>query len=189
MNMPAGEFFDLIRPAFVFISVFLSAWVLASARKRFSSVVAFAWAIATLFLPLVVLPLYLAVILLWRRPVRFRRWRLLLPLAYSLSLLVAISIYLYWESQGVDAHLARATQAKLIDDHTTAIREYRQALAIENNAHTRKLLAIELAENGDANEAISEFRLAQQAGEPISCPANTPKCAQTLRQISGLGND
>ena len=29
-------------------------------------------------------------------------------------------------------------------------------------------------------------RLAQQAGEPISCPANTPKCDEILKGISGL---
>jgi hypothetical protein len=184
--MPAGELFDLIRPVVLLISAIVSIWVLASARKRFPIYVAFAWAAGTLFFPLIVTPVYLAVILLWRWPVSAPRWRFLLPLAYGIVAIVSIGLYFYFDQQSVDAHLARATQAKLVEDHATAIREYRQALTIENNAHTRKLLAIELAQNGDENEAISEFRLAQQGGEPISCPANTPKCEETLKGISGL---
>ncbi len=109
-----------------------------------------------------------------------------MPLAYAAILLAVIGFYLRHESQTVDAHLARATQAKLVDDHTTAIREYRGALALEDNPHTHKLLAIELAQNGDSNEAISQFRLAQRGGEPISCPANTPKCEEALKGIGEL---
>ena len=184
--MPAGELFDLIRPVVIVISILLSALVLTSARKRFSTVASFGWAVCTLLLPFVVLPAYVAVILVWPRPVRSRRWRLLMPLAYAAILLAVIGFYLRHQSQTVDAHLARATQAKLVEDHATAIREYRQALTIENNPHTRKLLAVELAQNGDSNEAIAEFRLAQQGGEPISCPANTPKCEETLRGITRL---
>jgi hypothetical protein len=184
--MPAGELFDLIRPVVLLISALISTWVLASARKRFPIYVAFAWAAGTLFFPLIVTPLYLAVILLWRRPVRAPRWRSLLPLAYGVVVIASLGLYFYLDHQSVDAHLARATQAKLVDDHATAIREYREALTIENNPHTRKLLAIELAENGNSNDALAEFRLAQQGGEPISCPANTPKCEQTLKEISGL---
>lgn len=182
--MPAGELFDLIRPVVFFISVLLSAWVLASARKRFSTVVSFAWAVCTLLLPFVVLPAYLAMMLVSRRPVSSPRWRYLVPLAYAAILLAASGLYFVQQNQSVDAHLARATQAKLVNDHASAIREYRHALTIENNPHTRKLLAVELAENGNSNEAIAEFRLAQEGGEPISCPANTPKCEQTLREIS-----
>jgi hypothetical protein len=184
--MPAGELFDLIRPVVLVISILLSAWVLASARKRFSTVASFAWAVCTLLLPFAVLPAYLAMMLVWRRPIRSRRWRFLMPLAYAAILLAVIGSYLRHESQTVDAHLARATQAKLVDDHTTAIREYRGALALEDNPHTHKLLAIELAQNGDSNEAISQFRLAQRGGEPISCPANTPKCEETLKGIGEL---
>jgi len=184
--MPAGELFDLIRPAVLLVSAVISACVLASARKRFPLYVAFAWAAGTLFFPLIVTPLYLAVLLFWRRPARAPRWRWLLPLVYGVVVIATISFYFYLDHQSVDAHLARATQAKLVDDHATAIREYRQALAIENNPHTRKLLAIELAENGNSNDAIAEFRLAQQGGEPISCPPNTPKCEQTLKEIGRL---
>jgi hypothetical protein len=184
--MPAGELFDLIRPVLLLLAALISTWVLASARKRFPIVVAFAWAAGTLFLPFVVLPAYLAVILLWRRPVRARRWRLLLPLAYGVVVIVALSFYFYRESQTVDAHLARANQAKLVEDRATAIREYRRALALEDNAHTHKLLAIELANAGQLDEAMAEFRLAQQRGEPISCPRDTPKCEEALKGISGL---
>ena len=184
--MPAGELFDLIRPVVLLISALISTWVLASARKRFPLYVALAWAAGTLFFPLIVTPLYLAVLLLWRHPARAPRWLWLLPLAYGVAVIAALSLYFYVDHKSVDAHLARATQAKLVDDHATAIREYRQALTIENNPHTRKLLAIELAENGNSNDSISEFRLAQQGGEPISCPANTPKCEQTLKEIGGL---
>ena len=184
--MPAGEFFDLVRPAVLLLSAVVSTWVLASARKRFPLYVAFAWAAGTLFLPLIVTPFYLAVVLIRQRPLLAPRWRLLLPLAYAVIVIPAISLYFYFDYQSVDAHLARATQAKLDDDHATVIREYRRALALEDDPHTHKLLAIELAQNGDSDGAIAEFRLAQQGGEPISCPANTPKCEEVLSGISGL---
>jgi tetratricopeptide (TPR) repeat protein len=184
--MPAGELFELIAPVVVVISILLSAWVLASARKRFATAVAFGCAIATLFLPLVVLPLYLAVILLWRKPVRARRWRFLLPLAYAAILLAAIGSVFYHESATVDAHLARAAEAKLIEDHATAIHEYRGALEIENNPHTHKLLAIELANDGQLEEAAKELRLAQQGGEPADCGGFDPRCEAALRKVSAL---
>jgi hypothetical protein len=123
-------------------------------------------ALVTLLLPLVVFPLYLALII-WRRTGKPpQRWRYSLPLLYALIVLSAIGVVVYFESRTVDAHLARATRARLVDDTTTTIREYRQALALEDNPHTHKLLAIELANAGSVSEAISEFRLAQQGGEP-----------------------
>jgi MFS family permease len=184
--MSAGELFELIRPVVVVISILLSAWVLASARKRFSIFVAFAWAIGTLLLPLVGLCLYLAVILVWRWPARSRRWRLLLPLAYATILLAGAGMYFRHESATVDTHLARATRAKLVEDHATVIREYRQALAIENDPHTRKLLAIELANAGQLSEAITEFNLARQGGEPISCAERDARCQVALERINRL---
>ena len=95
-----------------------------------------------------------------------RRWRYSLPLLYAVIALSAIGAYFFFDSRSVDAHLARATQAKLVEDSTTAIREYREALAREDNPHTHKLLAIELANAGYTAEAISEFRLAEMGGEP-----------------------
>ncbi len=164
-NMSAGELFDLIMPAAYVASALLSTWVLASARKRFQFHFAFALALATLFLPVVIFPLYLAAII-WRRPDKPpQRWRYALPLLYAAILLSAIGLFVYFDGRTVDAHLARAARAKLVDDHNTAIKEYRQALAVEDNPHTRKLLAIELANAGYTSEANEEFRLAQQGGE------------------------
>jgi hypothetical protein len=164
-NMSAGELFDLIMPAAYVASALLSTWVLASARKRFQLHFALAIALGTLFLPVVIFPLYLAAII-WRRPDKpWPRWRFALPLLYAAILLSAIGLFVYFDSRTVDAHLARAARAKLVDDHHTAIKEYRQALAVEDNPHTRKLLAIELANAGYTTEANEEFRLAEQGGE------------------------
>jgi len=164
-NMSAGELFDLIMPAAYVASALLSTWVLASARKRVALHYAFALALATLLLPVVVFPLYLAAII-WRRgSTSPKRWRYLLPLLYAVILLAAIGVWVYVDSRTVDAHLARAARAKLVDDHHAAIHEYRQALALEDNPHTHKLLAIELANAGLAEEAKAEFSLAQQGGE------------------------
>jgi hypothetical protein len=163
--MSAGELFDLIMPVAYVVSALLSTWVLASARKRFALHYALAIALATLLLPLVVFPLYLAFIIFRRAGKPPQRWRYSLPLLYAAILLSAIGLYVYFDSRSVDAHLARATRAKLVDDHNTAIREYRQALALEDSAHTHKLLAIELANAGCTEEANAEFRLAEQGGE------------------------
>lgn len=165
-NMSAGELFELIRPSVLILAGLISTWVLASARKRFPLYVAFAWALGTLFLPLVVIPVYLVVILLWRRPAYSPTWPLVLPLTYGLIVTASIATYFYFDSRTVDAHLARAARAKLIDDHGTVISEYQQALAMEDNPHTHKLLALELMRTGYLSDAISEFRLAEQGGEP-----------------------
>jgi tetratricopeptide (TPR) repeat protein len=164
--MSAGQLFDLIMPAAFALSALLSTWVLASARRRFELLYAFGLAIGTLFLPLIVFPIYLAT-MLWRKKTGPPpKSRYTLPLLYAAVSLTAIGVFFYFDSRSVDAHLARATQAKLVDDTNTAIREYRQALAVEDNPHTHKLLAGELANAGHLPEAISEFRLAQQRGEP-----------------------
>ena len=163
--MSAGQLFDLIMPAAYAVSALISTWVLASARKRFQLHYALVLAVGTLFLPLIVLPIYL-VLMMWRPKIGPpKRWRFSLPLLYAVITLSVIGAYFYLDSRSVDAHLARATQAKLIEDSTTAIREYRQALSLEDNPHTHKLLAIELANAGFISEAISEFRVAEQGGE------------------------
>ena len=172
--MSAGQLFDLIMPAAFALSALLSTWVLASARKRFRLLYAFGLAIGTLFLPLIVFPIYL-VIMLWRKKAGPpARWRYALPLLYAALSLSTIGIFFYFDSRSVDAHLARATQAKLIEDSNTAIREYRQALAVEDDPHTHKLLAIELATAGHIDEAITEFRIADQAGE--TCQREDYRC-------------
>ena len=184
--MPAGELFELMAPVAAAVSIILSSFVLASARKRFSTTVSFVWAVGTAFLPLVVLPIYLAVVLLWRPPARSRRWRFLLPLAYGTFLLTGLGLVFYHENWSVDAYLARAAQAKLVENHAAAIREYRGALKIENNPHIHKLLAIELANDGQLKEAAAELRLAQQGGEPADCGGFDPRCEAALRKVKAL---
>ena len=163
--MSAGQLFDLIMPAAFALSALLSTWILASARRRFQLLPAFGLAMGTLFLPLIIFPIYLA-IMLWRKKIGTApKWRYALPVLYAVFTLSAIGLFFYLDSRTADAHLARATQAKLVGDSKTAIREYRQALAVDDDPHTHKLLAIELANAGHIEEAISEFRIAEQGGE------------------------
>jgi len=182
INMSAGELFDLIRPAVLVISALLSTWVLASARRRFPLFLAMLWALATLFFPFITLPLYLVVQFVRKRheltagainaapgrgvPRAVPRWRIATPLVYATVVLAVIGLYLYSDHQSVDAHLARATQAKLRAEPGKTISEYRAALRQEDDPHTHKLLAIELADVGNWTEALSEFRLAEEGGEP-----------------------
>ena len=185
--MSAGQLFDLIMPAAFALSALLSTWVLASARKRFQLLYAFALAIGTLFLPLIVFPIYLA-IMLWRKKTGPpARWRYALPLLYLAVSLSVIGIFFYLDSRSVDAHLSRATQAKLVEDSNTAIREYRKALALEDDPHTHKLLAIELANAGHVEEAISEFRIAEQAGE--TCRAEDARCHAARAKLPRIDVD
>ena len=185
--MSAGQFFDLIMPAAFAASALISTWVLASARKRFQLHYAFALAVGTLFLPLIVFPIYL-VLMMFRPGVGPpKRWRYMLPLLYAVITLAAIGTYFYLDSRSVDAHLARATQAKLVEDSTTAIREYRAALALEDNPHTHKLLAIELATAGYTSEAISEFRIAEQAGE--TCEPRDFRCQAAKTKLPQMNAD
>ncbi|MDQ2854689.1 MAG: hypothetical protein M3R68_00050 [Acidobacteriota bacterium] len=182
-QISAGEFFELLRPLALVISALLSTWVLASARRwHFHLTAALAWAIGTFFFPFIVFPIYLiargwtkrgtrsqnpeedaAVALGSAAPLRFRNE---LPAVYGLVLLALIGLYIYRDYRTVDAHLARAAQAKVMNQQARAIREYRAALAIEDNPHTHKLLGIELAEMKDWFEALREFRAAESGGEP-----------------------
>jgi len=185
--MSAGQLFDLIMPAAFAASALISAWVLVSARRRFQLHYALALAVGTLFLPLVVFPIYL-VLMMWRpKTGPPKRWRYSLPLLYALIALSATGAYFYFNSRSVDAHLARATQAKLVEDSTTAIREYREALALEDDPHTHKLLAIELANAGYASEAISEFRLAERAGE--ACEDRDFRCQAAKTKLPQMNAD
>lgn len=181
-NISAGAFFELIRPAVLVLSAFASIWVLTNARQRRIPIyVALGWALGTLFSPLVFLPLYLIT-----RFMRVRsegathaendarkqtllatapRWQIAMPLAYAAIVLSIIACYLYWDYQSVDAHLARAAQAKLSGKRGDTINEYRAALELEDAPHTRKLLAKELADAGDWTGALFELRIAEQGGE------------------------
>jgi tetratricopeptide (TPR) repeat protein len=182
----AGEFFELLRPAALVLAMLASIWVLANARRRgFRLYAGLAWALGTFFLPFVVLPLYLIVLILRHSATaRLRstdenrsepntesralvvKYRLLLPAAYGIVLFGVTGVYLYRDYRSVDAHLARATQAKLVSQPAKTIREYRAALALEDNPHTHKLLGLELADTKQWGEALKEFRLAERGGEP-----------------------
>ncbi len=179
-TISAGELFELIRPAVLVLSALLSTWVFASARRQlFSFPVALAWALATLAFPLIVIPLYLIARSGRKRNSRAEsesapsekqlvptRWRIAVPLAYAAIVLSGLAIYLYRDYQDVDSHLARAAHAKLRGNRNRTIEEYRAALRKDDDAHTHKLLAIELAEVGFLTEALSEFSLAEKGGEP-----------------------
>src|ERR1044071_178113 len=165
--MSAGEIFDLIRPTATVVAALLSTLILASARRRFFLHYAFLWAGLAFFLPPVVVPIYLATLLIWR-PARIEhvKHKFTLPIAYLAVLVGIFAVYQYRDNRLVDSHLAEASFAKVSSDQLTAIREYREALKIEDNAHTHKLLALSLMEAGDLNSAITEFRTALGGGEP-----------------------
>lgn len=173
VQISAGEFFELIRPAALVVSALASIWVLTSARRhRFRDYIAVAWALATLFFPLITLPMYL--IARFRRRERripladhpaTLRWLVAMPLIYTALVLSLIVVYLYGDQYSVDAYLASAAQAKVSGERMATIEGYREALKLEDNAHTRKLLAIELANAGDWTEALFQFREAEQDGE------------------------
>lgn len=85
---------------------------------------------------------------------------------YALALLSAVAVYFYRDYHSFDAHLARATKARLLERRAATIGEYRAALRISDDAHTRKLLAVQLAEDGQTEAALAEFRAALRGGEP-----------------------
>jgi tetratricopeptide (TPR) repeat protein len=97
---------------------------------------------------------------------RPRTRELLLPLLYLFAVLSLGALFYYREAQGVDAHLARANQSRLLGKTDKTIREYRAALKLEEDAHTRNLLGIELLGAGQLEEALAEFHMAERAGEP-----------------------
>ena len=170
INISAGEFFELIRPTVFFASAVLSTFVFAGARKRGSNIWrSLLWSLATFALPLVVLPIYLFRFLILKnapsRRTEVLRHRFSYPAIYLLSVLSFTCLYLLKDSRGVDAHLARAKQAKLVGGTQTVIREYEQALLLEDNAHVRKLLGWELIEAGDWTRSVNELRLAESGGE------------------------
>ena len=169
IDISAGEFFELIRPAVLFASAILSTFVFAGVRKRGSDVSrSILWALATFALPLAVFPIYLVHNLI-RRDDRLQREpiprRFSFPALYLLSVLSFTCLYLINDGRGVDAHLARAKQAKLVGETRAVISEYEQALRLENNAHIRKLLGSELIEAGDWTRGLNELRLAERGGE------------------------
>jgi hypothetical protein len=89
-----------------------------------------------------------------------------LPISYAFALLSAGAVYFYRDYHSFDAHLVRAADARLLNRRDAAIREYRAALRHADDAHTRKLLGIQLAEDGQLEAALAEFRAAERGGEP-----------------------
>jgi hypothetical protein len=169
LNISAGELFELIRPAMLFVAAILSSFVLFHARKRFRNVASILWAVATFVLPAIVFPLYLAVVLFRSKkvpPTTQPKFSLAVPAVYLLTLLAFISVYVMRDSSSADAHLARATQARLAGTTTEVISEYRKALALEDDPHTHSLLANDLEQAGYLTQALAELRLAERQGEP-----------------------
>ena len=190
-QISAGELFELMRPVAWALSALVSAFVFASARAQgFRSYAIIAWTLGTLLFPLVILPLYLIARARSRGGRResvseasrqtdavaeqnpsktfhaSQAWKPLWPILYLVAVLSIIALFFYKDYRSLDAHLWRANNAKLRGPHEKVIAEYRAALRLEDNAHTHKLLAIELAAAGRAEEALAEFRAAERGGEP-----------------------
>ncbi len=107
--------------------------------------------------------------------------RLALPLLYAAVVFACGAVYFYRDYASADAHLARASRAKLNGRHELAAREYRAALAQEDDPHTRKLLGLELAAAEKWEEALAELRAAESAGEPdAALPFHIAKALETL---------
>lgn len=92
--------------------------------------------------------------------------RLAPSLFYAAALLLIGAVYFYADYRSFDAHLARAERAKLYRRGESASEEYRAALGVREDAHTRKLLGLELLRAGRAEEALAELRAAGRGGEP-----------------------
>jgi tetratricopeptide (TPR) repeat protein len=185
LQISAGELFELMRPVAWMLSALVSAWVLASTRRRsFRLYAVILWTLGTLLFPLVVLPIYLIVNARNRRrapdgetaslrkssaaaQASGRAWTTRVwPALYLVVVLSLMALYFYVDYWSLDAHLWRANNAKLRGPHAKVIAEYRAALQLEDDPHTHKLLAIELAADGRAEEALAEFRAAERGGEP-----------------------
>lgn len=94
------------------------------------------------------------------------RSRFALPLTYAVTALLLGALYFYLDYTSFEARFARARQAELYNQRERAAREYRAALAVRDDAHTRKLLGMELARAERWEEALAEFRAARMKGEP-----------------------
>ncbi len=89
-----------------------------------------------------------------------------LPLVYATTTLLLGAGYFYLDYTSFDARFAAAQRATLFERKERAMREYRAALVLRDDAHTHKLLGLELAGAGRWEEALAEFRAAQRGGEP-----------------------
>jgi tetratricopeptide (TPR) repeat protein len=166
-----GQLFELLRPAAYALAALVSAGVLADAlRRRLHPVAAAAWTLAALALPAVTLPLYLLARLFSKRaapaPPPSRPRAFALASAYALAALGLGAIYFVRDHRSADAHLARAADARLHNRRERAVEEYRAALRLEDDPHTRKLLGLELLSVARHAEALAELRASLAGGEP-----------------------
>ncbi|MFL6209845.1 MAG: hypothetical protein ACJ74W_13395 [Pyrinomonadaceae bacterium] len=169
-SISVGQLFDVLLPAAVAVAIACSAWVLADARRRgLKHYVLGAWTLSTLLLPFTFLPLYLLTRMRRRtgidQPRPFRS-RLALPIVYAAVLTTLAALYFWHDYHSLDAQLARASGAKLHEQHERAANAYRAALGHTDDPHTRKLLGLELATMRQWPEALTELRAAEQGGEP-----------------------
>jgi tetratricopeptide (TPR) repeat protein len=200
---------EALRPALYVLSVLVSAWVLASARRHggFRPFAVWAWTLSAFIFPAIVLPLYLVARMYTPRAdvpltdsqpkdedeeeaeesaqtseessvsadereeaatptLTAKRARFVVPLLYAGALLLVGASSFYQDYRSFDAHLARGARAKLYGRREGVLAEYRAALGVREDAHTRKLLGLELLEAGRAEEALAELRAAEAGGEP-----------------------
>ena len=94
------------------------------------------------------------------------RRRRALPYLYAALVFAFGALYFYRDLNSADARLARAADAKLRQQREPAIREYEAALRLEDDPHTRKLLALELTAAGRHEEALTHLRAARAGREP-----------------------
>ncbi|HEX8176724.1 MAG TPA: hypothetical protein VF543_16655 [Pyrinomonadaceae bacterium] len=200
-------------PVWFALSVLLSAWVLASARRRrFDAASVTLWAAGTLFFPLIILPLYLIV-----RSYKLRREKELerseagsgseenadedngdaalenapplllrrsLPLVYLSVMLGLGGLYFYMDWRSPDAYHMRANQARVREQREQVITEYRAALKLEDDAHTHNLLGKELKAAGRYEEALAELRTAEQMLETDEeLPLNIAESLDRLKRL------
>jgi len=94
-------------------------------------------------------------------------WRnVTIPFGYLTILLALAAIFFYRDYYSLDAHLARASHGRLHGQRARAVNEYRAALRLRDDPHTRKLLGLELAANQQWDQSLAELRIAEQGGEP-----------------------
>lgn len=201
-QISAGELFELMLPASFALTVLLSTWVLASARRRrFNAALVTLWTLGTLLFPLIVLPLYLIASMFRKSQQRDSAevvaensaheggapplpWRRTLPALYLIVMLSLGALYFYRDSRSVDAHLMRANQARLLDKRERVIQEYRAALKLEDDAHTHNLLGRELMAAERWDEALTELRAAERMGEPDDeLPYNIAEALYNLNRL------
>jgi tetratricopeptide (TPR) repeat protein len=189
-QVSAGDLAEWARPVLFAAAALASVWVFRDARGRaeFGWPSVSAWTLLALLFPPAALPLYLAARLYTRRDdakegegetvedvegveagsdsERPRPRRRLAPtLLYTAALIIAGAAYFYADYRSFDARLARAERAKLYQRPDEAIREYRAALRVRDDAHTRKLLGLMLLQTGRADEALAELLTAARAGD------------------------